>query len=480
LSRVQWASKDKLSFQIQSRNQRRLELRIFDTSTDKVSLLLTETSESYVKLHDQLHFFTTAPSAMAAGSAAPILWSSEHSGYAHLELRAASGEKLAQLTEGDFEIESLLAVDDKRGFVYCSGNRGDPHQRHIYRLDVNAAILAKTPAERAKALHQLSEREGTHSAVFARDASLYVDTFSDVLTPPQVSLHRANGTRIKMIEANEVNATHPLAALKTELTAPVYGQLQANDQTLNYRIFKPHNFDPSKKYPALVYTYGGPSLQVLQRQWDGRWGMLMQYFAQQGYVVFNLDNRGSSRRGKAFESAIYRQMGVPDVADQLSGIRWLGQQSYVDAKRIGVFGWSYGGYMSLHIMAQGGTLLAAGAAGAPVTDWGLYDTHYTERYMDLPSLNQKGYEQGTVFAHLPGLTARLLLIHGMADDNVLFTHSTQLMSKLQAAGTPFDLMTYPGMKHGPTDNTTRRHVFNGIAQFFQRTLKPENTSENGQ
>jgi dipeptidyl-peptidase 4 len=473
LSRVQWANSDVLSFQIQSRNQQRLELRSINVRSNKVSLLLVENSESYVKLHDELHFFERALSAMPAGSAAPMLWSSEASGYAHLELRAASGEKLTQLTEGEFEIESLLAVDAKRGFVYCSGNRGDAHQRQIYKLDVNAAILAKNPAERAIALTQLSKAEGTHAAVFARDASVYINTYSDVLTPPQVSLHSANGKRIKLIEANDVNAKHPLAPLKANLTAPVYGQLQANNQTLNYRIFKPHNFDAAKKYPALVYTYGGPGVQVLQRQWDGRWGMLMQYFAQQGYVVFNLDNRGSTRRGKAFESAIYRQMGGPDVADQLSGIRWLGQQNYVDATRIGVFGWSYGGYMSLHMMAQGGDLIAAGAAGAPVTDWGLYDTHYTERYMDLPSLNKQGYEQGTVFAHLPGLKARLLLIHGMADDNVLFSNSTQLMSKLQAAGTPFDLMTYPGMKHGASDNATRRHVFGGIAQFFQRELKPE-------
>lgn len=473
LSRVQWADKDALSFQIQSRNQRRLELRMADANTGAARLLLAETSESYINLHDQLHFFASAPKALAKGSAAPFLWSSEASGYQHLELRAFNGEKLAQLTEGAFEMESLLAVDAERGLIYLSGNRGDLQQRHIYRLDLNAAIVAKTSAERAKALTQLSKAEGTHTAVFARDASVYVSAYSDVLTPPQVSLYRADGKLIKQIEANSVSGEHPLAAFKANLIAPEFGELKNGEQTLSYRVFKPHNFDAAKKYPALVYTYGGPGVQVLQRQWDGRWGMLMQYFAQQGYVVFNLDNRGSTRRGKAFESAIYRQMGGPDVADQLSGIRWLGQQSYVDAKRIGVFGWSYGGYMSLHIMAQGGDLLAAGAAGAPVTDWGLYDTHYTERYMDLPSLNKQGYQQGTVFAQLPGLRARLLLVHGMADDNVLFSHSTQLMSKLQAAGTPFDLMTYPGMKHGASDNATRRHVFGGIAQFFQRELKPE-------
>jgi dipeptidyl-peptidase 4 len=474
LARVQWVNAERLSFQLQSRNQQRLALMQYTLASGSTSTLLQERSDTYVSLHDQLHFLQQPIRGVANPHPAPaFLWSSEASGFQHLELRAGDGQRIAQLTQGAWEAESLLAVDAKRGFAYLAGNREEVHQRHIYRLDIAAAAKAKSEQARDQALVQISRGAGTHQAVFARDASTFVDSYSDILTPPQVRLHRADGAVLALIEANTVDAKHPLHSYRAKLVMPEYGSFDGPAGALSYRIFKPANFRADKKYPALVYTYGGPSVQVLQRQWDGRWGMLMQYFAQQGYIVFNVDNRGSSRRGKAFESAIYRQMGGPDVADQLSGVRWLAAQPFVDAKRIGVMGWSYGGFMSLHMLTQGGDLLRAGAAGAPVTDWSLYDTHYTERYMDLPESNVAGYTQGMVSTHLKGLKGRLFLVHGMADDNVLFLNSTQLMSQLQQSGIAFELMTYPGMKHGPSDNPTRRHVFGAIADFFARELKPE-------
>ena len=251
-----------------------------------------------------------------------------------------------------------------------------------------------------------------------------------------------------------------------------FGTLTAPDgQTLHYRVIKPAGFVEGQRYPALVRVYGGPHVQYVQRRWDERWGLFDQVLAQRGFVVFTLDNRGSARRGVAFEAPIHRRMGGPEVEDQLAGVRWLAQQAFVDGKRIGVFGWSYGGYMSLMLLAKHSSEIAAGVAVAPVTEWRLYDTHYTERYMDDPAAHSGAYDQSAVFAHLAGLTSPLLLIHGMADDNVLFTHSTQLMAALQDRGTRFDLMTYPGGKHGINGTPAmRKHVLGSIVGWLHEKL----------
>jgi len=212
-------------------------------------------------------------------------------------------------------------------------------------------------------------------------------------------------------------------------------------------------------------------VQYVQRRWDERWGLFDQLLAQRGFVVFTLDNRGSARRGVAFEAPIHRRMGGPEVDDQMVGIRWLSKQPFVDARRIGVFGWSYGGYMSLMLLAKHSAAIAAGVAVAPVSDWRLYDTHYTERYMDHPDAYSASYRESSVLPHLAGLTSPLYLVHGMADDNVLFTHSTQLMAALQERGTRFDLMTYPGGKHGINNSKAmRKHVYRSIVGWLEAQL----------
>lgn len=452
LARVDWLpDSTRLAVQRQSRDQKTLELLFADQTTGKTQLILTERSPNFVNLNYGLRFLKKR---------AEFLWLSERSGFNHLYRYDLAGNALGALSEGDWQIDSLLAVDESAGLAYVSANKDDPIQMHTYVLSLNA----KAPPKK------LTTRPGTHTSTFSSDAKAFLDSYSDLLTPPQVSLHRADGAEIAVLDGNEVDKSHPLFPYQDSLVQPEYGQINADGQTLQYRLFKPKGFDPGRRYPALVYTYGGPHVQVLARKWGD---LLPQVFAAQGYVVFSLDNRGSARRGAAFEAAIHRNMGGPDVQDQLNGIRWLGKQNFIDAKRIGVYGWSYGGYMSLHILAQGGDLLAAGAAGAPVTDWAFYDTHYTERYMDTPKNNAEGYKRAKVSTHLGTLKARLLLIHGMADDNVLFTNSTQLMSDLQARGIAFDLMTYPGMKHGPSNPKTRLHIYSGISDFFARELKPE-------
>jgi dipeptidyl-peptidase 4 len=450
LARVNWLPDGKaLAVQRQSRDQKTLDLLRVDVKTGATSVLLTERSEKFVNLNHALTFLKTKPE---------FIWASERSGFNHLYRYDLTGRFLATLTQGDWQVDSLLRVDESTNTAFFAGNVSDPIQQQVYAVALDATT--STPK-------QITRGPGSHVATFSEDAKQFLDSYSDLLTPPQVCLYKADGRLQAVLDANEVKPGHALYPYQKNLITPEYGVLNNDDQPLNYRIYKPSNFDANKHYPALVYTYGGPHVQVLQRKFGD---LLPQVFAQQGYVVFSLDNRGSARRGVAFEAAIYEKMGGPDVADQLAGIRWLGAQSYVDKSRVGVYGWSYGGYMTLQILTQGGNLVKAGAAGAPVTDWALYDTHYTERYMATPSENPAGYKAATVATHLDGLTARLLLMHGMADDNVLFTNTTTLMSELQARGIAFDLMTYPGMRHGPANPKTKLHIYAGVEAFFKREL----------
>ena len=245
----------------------------------------------------------------------------------------------------------------------------------------------------------------------------------------------------------------------------------ASGETLHYSLTKPEGFDPAKKYPVVVFVYGGPAAQTVTRAWPGRSDHLFnQYLAQNGYVVFSLDNRGTPRRGAKFGGALYGRQGTVEVQDQVAGVEFLRGQPWVDPARIGVHGWSNGGYMTLMLLAQASDHYACGVAGAPVTDWALYDTHYTERYMDHPASNPDGYRLSSVFTHLDGLRSKLLLVHGMADDNVLFTNSTKLMSELQKRGTPFELMTYPGAKHG-LQGADALHRYRLAEDFFARCLR---------
>jgi dipeptidyl-peptidase-4 len=249
-----------------------------------------------------------------------------------------------------------------------------------------------------------------------------------------------------------------------------FGSIAAADgQRLHYRLLKPRELVSGKRYPVLVDVYGGPGVQRVTNTWGS---LFHQYLAQQGYVVFALDNRGTGLRGTRFETALGQKMGHVEVQDQLKGVEFLRGLPYVDARRIGIFGWSYGGYMTLMCLMQAPEAFAAGVAGAPVTDWALYDTHYTERYLSTPQLNPAGYQSSNVLAFTDRLSRPLLLVHGMADDNVLFAHSTVLMKKLQDLQKPFDLMTYPGGKHGLIrQNVTGWHAHANIVRFFDRELK---------
>jgi len=453
LTRVGWLPDGKhLTYQRMPRNQQHLDLRLVDAKTLAQRTLLSETSDTWINLNNDLTFLKDGKS---------FLWGSERSGYHHLYLYGIDGKLKHAVSEGEWQIDGLLAVNERTGAVYVSSNKDAVPERQVYALKLDGST--------AKAPVRVSQGAGTHTAEFAPDGSFYLDNFSSADTPPQVSVHKPDGSLVTWIEPNKLDEKHPFWPYRDSLIKPEFGTLKAADgQILYYRLYKPAGFDPNKKYPVFDMYYGGPSAQLVTNAWGDYFN---QYMANQGFVVFTLDNRGMARRGRKFEDAIYQQLGAAEVEDQLVGIHWLKSQPWVDGKRIGVFGWSYGGYMTTMMLAKASNELAGGVAVAPVTNWRLYDTFYTERYLGRPQDNDAGYTRSSPMAWLDGLTSKLYLVHGMADDNVLFLNSTELMAELQKRGTQFQFMAYPGAKHGLNLPGQRTHAYHLIENFFQQQVK---------
>ena len=453
LARVDWRDPRHLTFQRQTREQQRLDLVEVELASGEQRILATETSDTWVPLHDNLRF-------LADGR---FLWSSERDGHEHLYIASADGSELTQLTAGDWPVDALEAVDEAAGLAYFTAGRESPTQRALYSVPLaggEATALTTTP--------------GMHAITFAKNASIYVDAWSNTRTPPQLELYRADGSRIAALVDNDpADPAHPYAPWLASHLPTEFGTLTAADGTtpLHYSLIRPAGFHASKRYPVVVHVYGGPAAQTVLDAWPGRADAFFnQYLAQQGYVVFSLDNRGTPRRGRDFGGALYGKQGTVEVEDQRKGVEWLRARPWVDGERIGVHGWSNGGYMTLMLLGQAPGDFRCGVAGAPVADWALYDTHYTERYMGLPKANVDGYRNASVFTHLDGIRDdALLLVHGMADDNVLFSNATALMSKLQAADTRFELMTYPGAKHG-LRGADALHRYRMAERFLGRCL----------
>ncbi|HET9484089.1 MAG TPA: alpha/beta fold hydrolase [Xanthomonadales bacterium] len=461
LARVGFIDADTLWFQRQSRDQRTLDLVSVALDDGEQTTLVTETSDTWLELHDDLKFLDRG---------AGFLWSSSRSGSRQLYLLPLDGGAARRITRTEWPIDELLALDRRRGIAYVAAPGPDALEQHVYAYRIDGRGEPQ----------RLTVEPGYHAAEFAKDASIFVTTHSDPATPPRVRLFAADGKLLAALEPNRLDDAHAYAPYRARHRVPTYGTLAAEDgSVLHYGYVTPPDFDPAKRYPVILRYYGGPGRQFVNKAWTvnvntGLTDTLTQYWAQQGYVVFALDNRGSARRDKKFSDAIHRRMGEAEVRDQLVGLDWLATQGWADMQRVGAFGWSYGGFQTLMLMAKAPQRIAAGVAVAPVTDWRLYDTHYTERFLDHPGANDEGYAQSGIFALLETLQTLppLLLMHGMADDNVLFTNSTRLMAALQERGFAFDLMTYPGGKHGLVGAPTRTHVYTTIDTFLARHLKP--------
>lgn len=415
--------------------------------------VFTETHDTWINLESD---FSTAAymytvTAEAPGGSRQILAS-----------RADGRETFVALTPDDFVVSSMAGVYESEEKIFFTGYGDTVLERHLYSIPIDGGDPSRITAPGK-----------FWTVTMAPDGKSFVGVSSSPTQPSQTGLYRADGSLITWIEENQLNDSHPYAPYLDAHTVPEYGTLKAEDgQDLYYSIQLPPEFDPQKSYPALVEIYGGPHAQTVNRNWER---LSDQFYSRQGYVVFRIDNRGMANRGRKFEDVIYRQMGGPEVRDVLVGVDWLKSQPFIDGDRVGIQGWSYGGYMTMMTILQAPAgSFAAAFAGAPVTDWALYDTFYTERYMDTPQDNTEGYETSSVFYHLDRLETdlpNLMLAHGMADDNVTFDNTTRLMAELQQRGIVFDLMTYPGQRHGIRGEALGTHLMKTRMAFLDRHLK---------
>jgi dipeptidyl-peptidase-4 len=454
LARVDWAKDGRTLFiQRESRDQRRLDLLAADPATGASRVLLSQTSPHWIELSKDFKPLTDGT----------FLWSSEASGYRHLYLYSADGSLIRQVTHGAWPVAALLGVDEAAGTAIFAASIETPIERRIWSVPYRAAGEPRA----------LTAAGGWWSADVAKSGQAFAATYDDPATPPRTALYRADGTFVRWIEENALIPGHPYYPYAARLRTPSFGTIKAADgEDLFWSMRTPPGFDAARRYPVIVEVYGGPAGALVARRWANP---ADQLYLEAGYILFSLDNRGTPGRSVAFKTAIDRRMGAVEVADQLAGVAWLKSRPFVDPARIGVIGWSNGGYMTLMLLTVPQSPYAAGVAGAPVTDWSLYDTHYTERYMGTVKDNPVGYAAAEVGHRLGALRpGSLMLIHGMADDNVTFDNSTRVMAALQARAIAFETMVYPGLRHraGWTQNDLK-HRTGTVLDFFARKLKPQ-------
>ena len=447
IPRVNWLNDSKhIAIQHLNREQNTLDLLIADAATDKTRTALSEQDPNWVNVSDDLYFFKDGKR---------FLWSSERTGYRHLYLYNLDGKLLAQLTKGEWEVTSLNAVEESKGVVYFTATEKSPLERHLYRVGVDGSGFTR-----------ITKEEGTHDGVLAPNAATFYDTHSNTAAPPRQDLYRTDGSRIAVINENQV------AELADYHLSPVeFLTVKSRDGVLlNASIIKPPNFDAQRKYPVLVSTYGGPHAQVVRNAWGGSSFLWHELMAQKGYIIFLLDNRGSAGRGHVFETPLHLRLGAQELSDQRDGVQYLKSLPYVDASRIGIWGWSYGGHMTLHAMFEAGDDFKAGFAGGPVTDWRYYDSIYTERYLGLPQKNEKGYRDSSPVKYAAQLKGKLLIAHGTGDDNVHFANTLTVINELIEAGTYVEVLAFPGRGHGVSDPPARRVLMQRVTQFFLDNL----------
>jgi dipeptidyl-peptidase-4 len=454
LARVDWAADGKtLYVQRESRDQKTLDLLSVDPTTGASRIVFTERSKTWINLHDNFR-------ALGDGS---LLWSSERDGFSHL-YRFNAG-KWAQLTSGKWNVRNVISVDEAKGRIVFVGNRETPIEQQLYAVSLSGGAVEQLTENGA----WTCARSGARAETCVANGSRMIVTRSSQTQPEQSYLADMDGKRVSWIEENKVEGVHPYAPYLAAHVSAIFGTIKAADGSiLQTKLLKPQLSDGAKA-PVLIIVYGGPGAG---RQVTNTWnGGVEQYLVQAGWAVFSVDGRGTPDRGKAFEDQIYRAMSSVEVQDQLSGVDWLKAQPWVDEKRIAVYGWSYGGYMTLRLLERAPGVFAAGVSGAPVTKWELYDTHYTERYMGTPQDPGSAYAKANPLTYTDKIADPLLVIHGMADDNVAFENSTALMAKLQAAGQLFETMVYPGQTHRVAGPGVSVHLWRTIMDFLDRNVR---------
>lgn len=449
LPRIKWANNKQLCVTRLNRLQNDLTLLLANPKTGKTSVLLQEKNKYFIDIHDNLTFLEKEEQ---------FIWTSDADGYNHLYLYNMKGKKVRQLTKGNFDVIEFYGLDTRTKRLYFQAAKQSAKHRGIYYTTINGGT--------AKALHQ---EQGDNSAQFSSTFEYYVNTYSNATTPPSYKVYQtSNNSVVRTIEDNK-----PLVEqLKTyKLGKYEFFDFTNSDKaTLHGWMIKPPNFDPKKEYPVFMYVYGGPGKQTVMDSWGGQNYLWFQMLAQQGYIVVSVDNRGTDARGEAFRKSTYMNLGGLETKDQIEVAHYLADLPYVNRERIGIFGWSFGGYLSTSCLAKGSDIFKMAIAVAPVINWKWYDTIYTERYMRTPKDNNKGYENNSPINFAGQIRGKYLLVHGMADDNVHFQNAAEMARALIAKNIPFEEAYYPNKNHGIYGGYTRSHLYKKMTAFVLENL----------
>src|SRR6266566_2533732 len=448
LARVAWRHDGVLTALIQSRDQCAQRLVAFNPLSGEASILIEEQGRPWLNLHDDLRFLRSGE----------FLWSSERSGFRHLSLHDRDGHEIRALTEGPWMVTGQVTVDEDQRIVYFQGTRDSPLERHLYAVSLDGGSLRR-----------LTQDSGWHDAVISPDRRSFVDIRQSPQQPPRLTLHSlADGEMHGLLFETEGITPDSLGLCVPEIASfhttngvLLYAAIYASEQTRS----------AGQQRPLVVSVYGGPGVQAVTSTWSLTVDLRAQYLAQQGYVVLTVDNRGSANRGLAFEAAIARAMGHVEVNDQLDGVRFLASRPYVDSTRVGIYGWSYGGYMTCRALMQAPDVFKVGISGAPVTFWEGYDTHYTERYMGLPSTNEAGYRASSVLTYVEQLAGKLMLAQGLVDENVHARHIMRLIEALTTAARDYELVLFPEARHMPRNTAHLEYLERQLVEFLNRHLE---------
>ena len=445
--RIFWTnSSAKLAILRLNRLQNHLDILMADSESGATKSIITDDNAAWIDVRQDIFFLKKKDW---------IVFPSEKSGFKHAYLYDYSGNLLHQLTKDDWEITSIAGVDENKKWVYVYGKKDSPLEQNVYRVKLDGSKFER-----------ISKRAGWHFGNFSPNFKYVVGYFSDTKTPTQVMLRKADGTLVRFLEKNDIPALKEYDLPKVNFLT-----VKTSDGVdLNAYMIKPVDFNPAKKYPVLVYGYGGPGSQMVVDRWGGRRTLWHQLMTQKGYIVFCLDNRGTGGRGKAFKNLAYGDLSKWEVKDQIEGAKYLQSLPFVDGSRIGFWGWSGGGYLTLMMMMRGADYFSTGVAVAPVSDFHLYDTIWTERYMGLPQENVAGYKAANVLEYVDGLKGHLLIVHGTGDDNVHVQNSMQVINALENRAIQFDLMIYPNRNHRISGGKTQLHLFTHITNYFLEHL----------
>jgi len=449
IPRIKWTKDENvLSVQRMNRHQNNLDFILVDATDGSAKTIFTETDEAYIDVTDNLTFLNNGEY---------FIWTSEKSGYNHIYLYNLKGKQVRKITKGDYDVTDFYGVDETDNTVYFGSAERSPMHRDVYAVELNG-----------KNKRVLTNKTGTNSATFSASYKYFINQHSDANTPYYFSLYNSQGIEVRMLKDNtRLNKSLSEYALSQK---EFFNFETSEGVNLNGWIMKPHNFDESKQYPVFMYLYGGPGSQQVTDAWGGSNFLWYQMLTQQGYIVACVDNRGTGARGAEFKKCTYQQLGKLETQDQIEANKYLASLPYVDGSRIGIFGWSYGGYMSSLCLLKGAEDFKMAIAVAPVTNWRYYDSIYTERYMRTPQENASGYDDNSPINHVEKLKGKYLLVHGSADDNVHYQNTMEMVNAMVNANKQFDLFIYPNKNHGIYGGYTRLHLFTKMTNFIKKNL----------